>query len=204
VAVITTIIDALRKLGTSTQKTAIARQDEQLKDRKVLKRRQHVARSELGSSSQFVATVEPVPEAIVPLTEDEIAPILENAALIRDFIATFVAYDGARMLVDQMDSAFGAWMESDDKKGYTDDAVIEIVGAAFGKLCADSLNMRWIRITDDLGTAIAVQGKTKDFRGFPYAAIAKRIRVGDYGFFRGIYISLQDAAERDWAEPSAT
>lgn len=64
--------------------------------------------------------------------------------------------------------------------------------------------MRWIRLTDADGTAIAIQGSTKDFRGFPYHAISKRIPSGEYGFFKGIYISLQDAAQREWKAVEST
>ena len=80
---------------------------------------------------------------------------------------------------------------------------MKIVGAAFGKFCAEALNMRWIRLTDADGTAIAIQGRTKDFRCFPFHAIAKRVPLGEYGFFKPIYISLQDAAERDWKPTDA-
>jgi Domain of unknown function (DUF3806) len=204
VAVITTIIDALRRLGAATQKTAIQRQDEQLKGMKVIERRRHVARSELGTSAQFVATTEPVPETVVPLTNDELTPIIENAALIGSFVEAFLGRPIGTDLLEDMDAAFGAWMESQDRGGYIDEAVVEIAGAAFGAMCVDNLDMRWVRVDDHLGTAIAVQGRAKDFRGFPYAAISKRIPLGEYGFFKGIYISLQDAADRDWAVPGAT
>lgn len=43
---------------------------------------------------------------------------------------------------DDLDDAFGAWSEADEKKGYTDEAVVEIVGAAFGMFCAETLGMR--------------------------------------------------------------
>jgi hypothetical protein len=38
VSIVTTIIDALRKLGTPTQKTALRRQDEQLEGKRVIER----------------------------------------------------------------------------------------------------------------------------------------------------------------------
>jgi len=58
--------------------------------------------------------------------------------------------------------------------------------------------MRWIRLTDSDGTDVALQGIAKDFRGFPFNVIAKRIPVREHGFFKPIYISLQDAAGREW------
>lgn len=152
----------------------------------------------------FVATTGPEPETVVPLSEGELAPILENAELVRSFLDAFLGRDPSERFLDDLDEAFGAWSESKDKKGYTNEAVVEIVGAAFGRFCAETLGMRWIRLTDADGTAIAVQGITKDFRGFPYHAISKRIPSGEYGFFKPIYISLQDAAEREWEPIDAT
>jgi hypothetical protein len=202
-AIISNIIDALRKFGDATQKTALRRQDEQLRGKRVIDRRRHVARSELGHSSTFVATTKAEPETIVPLTEEEVAPILENAALADGFVVAFLGKDVQGQLLDNLDGAFEAWMQASDRKGYTDEAVIEILGAAFGAFCAQSLDMRWIRLTDDYGTAIAIQGRSKDFRGFPYQAISKRIPSREYGFFKPIYISLQDASRRDWKPTDA-
>jgi hypothetical protein len=201
---ITTIIDALRRLGTPTQRSAIARQDEQLKGRTTLERHQHTSRSEQGQSSLFVATIEAAPETVEILGTDDLRPILENAALVEGFIGSFIERRAGADILEELDLAFGAWMEADDQLGYTDEGVLEIAGAAFGKVCTERLNMRWIRVVDSWGTALAVQGVMKDFRGFPYAAVSKRIASGEYGFFKPIYISLQDAAERDWAAPSAT
>ena len=201
---ITTIIDALRRLGTPTQGTAIQRQDEQLEGRKILDRRQHVSRSEVGKSALFVATVEPTPEKVELLSDEDLKPILENAALVECFIESFLGRPAGADIFEDLDLAFGTWMEAEDQQGYTSEAVLEIAGAAFGKACTERLNMRWIRVTDNLGTALAIQGIAKDFRGFPYAAISKRIAAGEYGFFKPIYISLHDAAERDWAAPGAT
>jgi hypothetical protein len=202
-SIVATIIDALRKFGSPTQRSAIQRQDEQLKGKRVIERRRHVSRSELGQSATFVATAEPEPETIAPLSDEELSPILENAALVDAFMAAFSSGDAGDHLLDRLDDAFRAWTEAMEKKGYSNDVVVEIVGAAFGHFCAETLNMRWIRVIDADGTAIAIQGRTKDFRCFPFHAIAKRVPVGEYGFFKPIYISLQDAAERDWKPTDA-
>jgi hypothetical protein len=201
--IVTAMIDALRRLGSPTQKTAIERQDEQLQGRHVIERRRHVARSELGQTSMFVATIEAVAETVQPLTAEELTPILENAESAGAFLSAFLMRSPSEHLLDDLDEAFGAWSAADDKKGYANEAVIEIVGAAFGMLCAENLDMRWVRIADADGTALAVQGRTKDFRGFPYHAISKRIPSGEYGFLKPIYISLQDAARGEWKPTNA-
>jgi len=201
--VVTNIIDALRRLGTPTQKSAIGRQDEQLRGKHVIGRRRHVARSELGHADGFVATTKPEPETVVPLSAEELAPILENAELIGAFLEAFLGRAPSEQFLDDLDEAFGAWTQAKEKKGYTNEAVVEIVGAAYGRFCAEKLGMRWIRLTDADGIAVAIQGITKDFRGFPYNAISKRIPVGEHGFFKPIYISLQDAAGGDWKPTDA-
>lgn len=200
--IITTIIDAFRKFGRPTQKTAIQRQDEQLQGKGVANRRLHVARSELGQTPAFVATVEKTPETIVPLTDVELAPIHENASLVDAFIATFMGPGLGGEFLDNLDGAFRAWMEATEKHGYSKDAVVAIAGAAFGKYCAEKLDMRWILLTDEYGASIAIQGRSKDFRGFPYDAISKRIPVSEFGFFKPIYITLQDASGCDGRQTS--
>lgn len=201
--VVTNIIDALRRFGSPTQKTAIERQDAQLKGKHVIGRRRHVARSELGHADGFVATTKAEPETVVPLSAEELAPILENAELLGSFLDAFLGRTPSERFLDDLDDAFGAWTLAKEKQGYTNEAVVEIVGAAYGRFCAEQLGMRWIRLTDADGTAVAIQGITKDFRGFPYHVISKRIPVGEYGFFKPIYISLQDAAGGDWQPTDA-
>lgn len=201
--IVTTMIEALRRFGSPTQMAAIERQDEQLEGKAVIERRRRVARSELGQASTFVATTEAQPEVVAPLSREELTPILENADLVGEFLGAFLGRSRSDKFLDDLDDAFGAWSEANVKNGYSNEAVIEIAGAAFGRFCVETLGMRWIRVSDADGTAIAIQGTAKDFRGFPYDAIAKRIPSGEYGFFKPIYISLQDAAGREWKPTDA-
>lgn len=202
-AIVTNIFDALRKFGRSTQKAAIHRQDEQLEGKQIISRNRHVSRSELGTATGFVANIEPVPETLVPLTDEELTPILENATFVDSFFSAFLNRASSDKFLDDLDNAFGMWSESADKKGYSEEAVIEIVGAAFGKFCAETLHMRWIRIIDEDGTAIAIQGCVKDFRSFPFHVISKRILSGEYDFFKPVYINLQEVSQRDLAPTNA-
>jgi hypothetical protein len=61
------IIDALRRIRRSTEKSALRRQGEQLESREVLSRRRQRLQVPEGEIEQFVATIEPVEETIVPL-----------------------------------------------------------------------------------------------------------------------------------------
>lgn len=68
---ITDILDAIRRIGSPTQRSALKRQDAQLDGKIVTDRRREMARSSLGTTEQFVATTEPVPETIRPFNEEE-------------------------------------------------------------------------------------------------------------------------------------
>jgi hypothetical protein len=183
---VTSIIDALRRIGRPTVKNAIRRQDEQLADRVVLSRQKR------GDS--FQATIEPIPETIVPLTEEETRPIRENAAAIAGFLRAFGVDSTPRWSLRDLDYAFQMWLESSDKRGYADDAVIEIAGAAFGQYCIEHLDMRWMRQTDKYGTSIGLQGSQRDFRAFPFHTIEKRLPDREFGFFQPVFDLIKDMA----------
>jgi hypothetical protein len=177
--VVTQILDALRRFGHPTQKSALRRQDDYLRNKVVHGRR--------VEGESLVATVDAAPESIEPLSEAELQGILENAALVRPFMSRFdVSVDG-EWSPDNLDAAFTAWSSSPEKYGYTDKAVVEIAGAAFGQLCAERLNMRWVKITDTNGTALALQGVEKDFRAFPHFSVEKRINDYECGFVAPVF-----------------
>lgn len=60
--------------------------------------------------------------------------------------------------------------------------------------------MRWVVITDEDGSAAALRGAKKDYRAFPFHAIRKRIADLEEGFFQPMYVSLEAAAGKDWAD----
>jgi hypothetical protein len=195
--VVTSILDALRRVGRPTQKSALQRQDKQLQGKTVLSRSRRIVRTEMGTAESLVARTESVPETVVPLTSDEVRPIAENAALIVNFLRTFHHYGAGAWSLDDLDQSFTAWSNAVDKHGYTDEAVIEIVGAAYGQFCIEMLKMRWVKVTDLDGTVVALQGIEKDFRAFPYDSISKRIADREVGFFRTIFVSLQSMSRVD-------
>jgi len=196
-SVVTSIIDALRKFGSATQRSAIRRQDEQLQGRTVAERRRDIARSELGQAEVIIATTAPEVETVTSLEESELEQIAKNASLVNAFAEIFLGHGLRDNFLEDLDRAFSIWSEASDRRGYQSEEVIEIAGAAFGMFCVDTLNMQWVRITDQYGDALALQGSLKDFRGYPYHSISKRIEMGEHGFFKSIYISLQDVSQGD-------
>ena len=86
-----------------------------------------------------------------------------------------------------LDAGFKAWLLAADKQGFTDEAVMELLGAMFGHYCIVHLNMRWIKLSDADGTTLAVEGVDCEFRGFPFQTISKRITDSEYGFFVTVF-----------------
>jgi hypothetical protein len=197
---VSNIIDALRRIGKPTEKNAIARLDRHLEGKEVLERSRQIVRDPSGDAQVFIATTKPVAETIHVLTGEEIRPLLENSAYGIEFLKTFCAHDGTDWTLDDLDAAFACWLNAPDRRGYTDQAVIELLGAMFGQYCNSQLNMRWIKLTDQNGSTLAVEGVVKQFRGFPFQSISKRIADSEHGFFRPVFSLLKrnenEASER--------
>jgi hypothetical protein len=102
--------------------------------------------------------------------------------------------------LDDLDAAFASWAAAADRRGYDDEAIVQILGAAFGQYCARTLDMKWVIIDDQDGSAAALRGASKDYRAFPFHSIWKRIHDGEQGFFKPIYISIEHAAAGDGAK----
>lgn len=194
-SVISSIIDALRRIGSPTQKAALRRQDEQLLGKKVLERRQARFRGPLGAADAFVATIEPVPEVVRVLSAEEVQPIRENVELGIRFLREFGIENPEGWTLDDLDEAFARWQAASDKLGYSDDFIIEVLGAMFGEYCSAQLNMRWIKLEDQYGATLAIEGIEREFRGFPYQSISKRIKDSEHGFFRSVFIALSRMSE---------
>jgi hypothetical protein len=152
----------------------------------------------LGSAEQFTARVQAYEQRVTPLSSDELDAIESNAARALGFADAFGVRPAEKLSLDDLDAAFANWLASEDQKDYDSRAVVELLGAAFGMYCANNLDMRWVTVEDSQGTAIAVQGRKTKFFGFPYHSIEKRIAAGETGFFRTVYIVLQDAAAQDY------
>lgn len=189
------IIDALRRIGRPTEKSALRRQDDQLEGREVLNRRRERLKDSEGEAEQFVATIEPVDETVVPLSDEDLRPIIEDAALLSTFMAKFQGSNVSGWNLNDLDAAFCSWLDASDKCGYTDEAIVAILGAGFGQYCAEHLNMRWVRFVDKDSETLGLQGIERDVRGFPYHTILKRIADSERGFFLPVFISLRHAFE---------
>jgi len=199
--VILHIIDAIRRIGSPSQRSALRRQDEYLSNKSVVARRVEINSSDAGRAQSFVATIEPVPETVRAFDEDELAAIEENAAQVSILSRRYLEESFSQPTPKELDDIFNAWAHSTERGAVSDEEIVQILGAAFGKHCALALNMKWVVVTDSNGSAAAIQGITKDFRGFPFHSIWKRIRANEQDFFAPIFSTLekQSAASREAA-----
>jgi hypothetical protein len=202
-SILSNIIDALRRIGSPTEKSALRRQDSQLEGRAVVERGRIVARQDGESVQGFRATVEPYHEEVSVLADEDIESIHQNALLAPSLFEAFDIETNADLL-DQLDKAFKEWICSSDQRGYSRDDIMEILGACFGEHCNATLGMRWVKVSDQYGTSLAVDGVDVEFRAFPYHSIAKRIAGSEHTFFRGIYVLLKDQKQHSRVRQHAT
>jgi hypothetical protein len=189
--VIRNIIDAMRRIGSSSQRSALLRQDEYLSNKSVVDRRVEINPSDTGRSQTFVATIEPVPETVRAFDEGELAAIVENAAQVPILARRYLEKSVPNPTPKELDDLFNAWAHSTERGATSDEEIVQILGAAFGEHCVMVLNMKWVVVTDSDGSAAAIQGIAKDFRGFPFHSIWKRIRANEQDFFVPIFASLE-------------
>ena len=188
------IIDALRRIGSPTEKSALRRQDEQIESQVVLQRGRHVASLGDEKSYSFHAVLEPIPEEVSELSADELSAIHRNASLALTMFEDFgVAIEDDPL--EQLDKTFERWMDASNRNDYSESHVVEVLGAKFGAHCNATLGMRWVRVVDQYGASLAVEGIDTQFRAFPYHSIQKRIADKEHTFFAGIYILLADQKE---------
>ena len=193
------IIDALRRIGSPTQRTALERQDAFLSNKAGMGRRREVSRSASGSAEALVATIKAIPESIREFDADEMKEVNRNLAMLGQFFDDFLGQRPGSWGPDDLDAAFSAWSVADNRNDCDDEVVVQVLGAAFGDHCVRTLGMKWVVITDKDGSAAAIRGLKKDIRAFPFHSIRKRIAAREHGFFKSVYITLEQALQ----DPSA-
>ena len=189
--IVTNIFDALRRIGSPTQKSALKRLDEGVRGKEILGHERVQVRDSTGRTEVFVATVAPVPETVEILNEEEVRPLKENAQYGLTFLKAYGVDRGNDWTLGDLDQSFAAWQAAGDKTTYSDDYVMEVLGAMFGEYCIEHLDMRWIKLTDSYGPTLAIDGIAKKFRAFPFQSIVKRIRDSEQGFFEAIFRMLR-------------
>lgn len=142
-----------------------------------------------GSVTMTSKTVAPVPQTIVSASPEQLAKFSKLAASAMGFANRYLPKIESPSLKD-FDEAFVLWKQ-DGAGTYTDDQVIDLLGAYLGKRMVDDLDMEWVVVTDEAGTDFAVRGKKQEILAFPFASVAKRIDRREHDFMAGVYRAVE-------------
>jgi len=187
---------ALERLGVTeapTARSARLRQEQHLENKTVLSRRRQTASGTTGPAS-FVATVAPYEQRFTQLSDEQLRSIRDNAKLIVPFMSFHSVRPSSEWSLEELDMAFSAWTESGRKEPYSDDFIVEVAGAAFGEYCAKHLNMEWVLVEDQDGKAVGLRSRVVEQQSFPFATVSKRIPVREHGFFKPVFLLIEQQA----------
>ena len=96
-----------------------------------------------------------------------------------------------------LDRAFAAWLETDVTDTGQINAAVNVVGVAFGQFLVKGLGLRWVIVTDEKATELAVHGLPGkgDVLVFPQNFVAKRWESRAKFFLVQSYKQIRDHVE---------
>jgi len=137
-----------------------------------------------------------VKQTIEPLNEDEIAWVAQNLKLAKTIVGTHIPGAQATLEPRSLDNAFLGWSEKDQGETVDANTLVNALGIAFGQYLVDRLGMRWVVVSDEAGTDLAVHGSPGDILIFPTSAVAKRVASGEGPFFEELSRRMSADVER--------
>jgi hypothetical protein len=146
-----------------------------------------------GQITLKTAVAEPVPQQIVPLGGPDLQWIAGRAADAAQFLAAY--QPGAAPSLRACDDAFARW-QTDKGLRFTDQDVVEMLGAYLGNCLAGEFDMEWVSVTDQYGTDLAVRSRTYEILSFPFASVSKRVEKNEHDFMVGVRYAVQDMISR--------
>lgn len=112
--------------------------------------------------------------------------VAAHVGMAADLAAGFAGAGAIPPTVDELDALWAAWLAESGRAEEAND-VINAVGLAFGQRLVEDLGMRWVVVTDELGTEMAVHEPLGDVLVFPANLVAKRWESGQTGFLRPVF-----------------
>ena len=135
-------------------------------------------------------------DLVEPLSEDELAALKRYSDRAPAFIASFVSPDHQTgNILEEMDTAFAGWLKTGQRDRLSADDVIQIIGSTLGTYSIRHLGLRWARITDTQGTAIALVSDQPPTRSFPFTSVQYRIEDNKTDFIYALFASLEHLME---------
>ena len=122
------------------------------------------------------------------LSESEQGRLRQSAAKAAGFISRYVSSAQPRRdLLEDLDSAFAAWLNSANPGKESAEEVEWIVGAALGQYCIERLPLHWAVATDHRGSELAIVGENPTSRSYPLASVRYRIEDRKTDFIGALY-----------------
>ena len=147
-----------------------------------------------GPVTAKTVTVEPTPQKIETVSAKQRISIDAAAAKANRFVSDYLPGVSNPSLTD-FDLAFSLW-RAEARRRYTEQQVIDILGAYLGNRLAADFQMEWVLVTDQDGTDYAVRGKRFEVMSFPYASVAKRIENKKHEFMASVYYAIKDTISK--------
>jgi Domain of unknown function (DUF3806) len=116
--------------------------------------------------------------------EAELAWVREYVDATAGFAEQFGVAEG-RPGVDELDALWAAWLPNAAPEDAN--AVVHMIGFSFGQHLVDDFGLRWVVVSDEHGTEMAVHREAGDVLVFPANLVAKRWETRHTGFLRPLY-----------------
>lgn len=93
-------------------------------------------------------------------------------------------------LLENLDTAFAAWLNSTNPTKELPQDVEGIIGAALGQYCIEHLKLRWAVYTESEGSDFALVGDNPPTRSFPITSVRYRIEDRKTDFVGALYETI--------------
>jgi hypothetical protein len=130
--------------------------------------------------------------SILELSDAERSWVAQQIAAAAALARVHVGRDEPLPSLETLGATFSAWSNSPGDQRHDANSVVLALGAAFGQHLVDGLGLRWVIVSDEHGTDLAVHGQPGDMLMFPISSTAKRCETGDFGFFPVLYAMMRD------------
>jgi hypothetical protein len=130
------------------------------------------------------------------LTVEELKKMDSDAEKAPAFIAKYVPSSRRdKDLLENLDSAFAAWLHASNTNKESAENVTRIIGAAYGRYCISHLGVRWAVAADDYGIDVALVRENPTTRSFPFSSIRYRIEDKKTDFIYALYASTKQVID---------
>lgn len=122
------------------------------------------------------------------LTDKDETWIAQSSALGETICLSYGIGHSGELTPADLDAAFRAWKEDSREEKPSVADVVNGFGSLFGTLMVVELGLRWLIVTDDFGTSLALVRPPSTWETFPIDFVAKRAdpHNNEFGFFVGM------------------